>query len=175
MNKFMVCAAVIALSSSVSAQPQLMAADCVHMNYPGHFADIERDASADLSKIYGPVVPANEVWVVEHAGLIIRNPVTPSLGQEFKFDIIEPFADELGWTSSAGNDAQIGACCFRIAIHTPPPTYGEPLVALPPGGVILRPGQRLGARTTAKYYEFHMTGLMVRYPGACLAALQWGR
>jgi hypothetical protein len=172
MNKFLVCAAVLALSSSVLAEnpPQLMAADCVHLNYPGHFASV---SDGYQTKVYGPVVPANEVWILETADVYTPYPVTPSLGQEFMLEVIEPLPDETGYPDSSGDDAQIQHCCLRIAVGKAIGTYGTPFLALS-RSILLRPGQRLAGRTSAPY-RFGITATMTRYPGACLAALQWGR
>lgn len=149
---------------------QLAAADCVHLNYPGHFAVT---SSGPQTKLYGPVVPLNEVWIIEHAGVGALLPASPAQGQEFMLEVIEPLPEETGFVDSSGDDNRVQVCCIRVAVDKVVGAYGTPFLALKQS-VLLRPGQRLAARTTADY-AMALTATITRYPGACLAALQWGR
>jgi len=153
---------------AASAQ-QLAAADCVHLNYPGHFTDILKTPT----KVYGPVVPLNEVWIVETADVYTPGIASPAPGQEFMLEVIEPLTDELGVRDSSGDDVQVQMCCIRVAVARASNVTATPFLALP-HSLLLRPGQRLAARTNTPY-TFGITATMTRYPGLCQAALQWGR
>ncbi len=170
---------VLFLLTGLAVQPaaaqQLFAADCIHLNYPGHFMQVDADTAVNLTKIYGPVVPHDEVWMIEQAGLSAGIDAPPNQGTTFKFEIIEPLPDQFpGVIDASGSDLHINDCCWRIALPTDQFGASTPFAALS-HSVLLKPGERLAGRTGQNDYPFKMTVLVTRYPSLCMAALQWGR
>lgn len=132
------------------------AADCVGVS--GHLYAQTPEGGID-TKVYGPVVPSTEVWLVDAGGVFAFS--TPEVNSEFMMEIMEPITEQTGRTDSVDPDN----CCWRIPLAKITGARATPVLALT-RPVLLRPGQRLTGRTN-NAMGFGINGIYWRYPASC--------
>jgi hypothetical protein len=121
-----------------------------------------------LTKVYGPVVPASEVWLITAAGIFERDP-TVQPNSEWMLELIEPLPAETGYPDASGDDAQIQKCCYRVPLQKQTVALATPVLALT-RSFLLMPGRRLAGRTN-NAISFGIDGVYWKYPAACAAGL----
>ncbi len=134
---------------------------------PDHFINVSAKGVAE-TKVYGPVVPLTEVWVVDQAGVYTPSE-NPQVGTEFMLEVILPLPAETGYVDSSTN---IDACCYRIPVAKQVGAVATPFLALT-RSILLRPGTRLAARNNTGLY-FGLLGTMWKYPASCASTLALG-
>ena len=131
---------------------------------PKHFLAFTTPVKSGF--VYGPVVPRNESWLVEAAGLgVALNPgesIQPN--SEFMLELMEPIPEE-GHTDSSDTVH----CCWRVPLAKATNVYATPVVALN-RPLVLRAGQRLAGRTNNPVM-LGINGTYWRYPASCAASL----
>ncbi len=152
---------LVLLARPVSAQ----AVPCV--GTPGYFINVSPVGEA-ATKVYGPVVPLTEVWIVDQAGVYTPNE-NPKAGTEFMLEVMLPLPAETGYVDSSTN---LDACCYRIPVAKQIGAVATPFLALT-RSILLRPGTRLAARNNSGLY-FGLLGTMWKYPASCAPTLALG-
>lgn len=115
------------------------------------------------TKVYGPVVPATETWLVDAAGVFVFS--DPEINSEFMMEILEPIPEQTGYTDSTNTDA----CCWRIPLAKITGAFATPELALT-RPILLRPGQRLTGRTN-NAIGFGINGIYWKYPASCAGTI----
>lgn len=127
-------------------------------------------ANAQLTKVYGPVVPAGELWFVFAAGVFEREFIVQP-NTEWTMEIIE-VAPETGYKDTAGDDAQIQLCCHRVPLKKQTGAFATPVLAID-HSFTLPPGRRLAGRTN-NAIDFGISASYWRYPAACASQIVMG-
>lgn len=154
---------VTALPMSGSAQ----SSPCVGRS--DHF--FGRSAVGDAgngTKVYGPIVPADEVWLVDAASLSTTDWNVQAPNVEWELEIIEPVPDAGGRATS--EDPELTNCCWRIGVMKQAGTQATPVIALN-RAIVLRPGQRMAGRHNQDGHPITLLGIYWHFPAACASSL----
>ncbi len=158
---------LIALLLQVSAPTNVVIAamDCANP-IADHFLE---QANAQVTKVYGPVVPSSEVWFVFAAGVFERES-TVQPNSEWTMEVIEVAPEKLlQYPDTSGDDATIQICCHRIPLKKQTAAFATPVLAID-HAFVLPPGRRLAGRTNNPI-DFGISASYWRFPAACASQL----
>lgn len=120
------------------------------------------------TKVYGPIVPPDEVWLVDAASLSTTDWNVQAANVEWELEIIEPIPEQTGRATS--DDPEGTNCCWRIGVMKQPGTQATPVIALN-RSIVLRAGERMAGRHNQDGHPITLIGLMWRFPAACGSTL----